>query len=379
VAESLVAASALAALVWSWQADRDWFELHVGDHFCVFEPSQPERWKLWRIGGALVGVLLLVVVRPLLGRWVERVGGRQALGWLASTMGAAILALLVSDRLLRTKGPVYPLLPPIREDARYGWSYPAHTTVTIPVDGRDVVYAFNDRGDRARTMDDRPDPARPTILIAGESTADGIGVPWEESFAGLLEQRLGLQIVDSAVHGWDAGRAYVRAMDELRDFSHVRAVVTLFVAQQLDRAESVTHPRFVLSQDGSLVERPAAPTWWIDSPVRKLVREVLHLHGEAPVAVTRAVFEATARSARAQGAYPLFVLTNWGPPCLPDASGAPPIERTLFEGLAVPHIRVDLDPAWENAATHHTDARGHVRLANAIERALREANALAPE
>jgi len=378
VAELLVSAGGVAALVWSWRADGNWFDLHVGEEFCVYDPAQLRVHATWRVIGAVVGAVLVLAVRPFVGRWASNRTGLVALRELATLVGAALLALAVSDLVLRAKRKPDPptLLPPVHDDARYGWAYPPHTATTVRTGERDVVYAIDRRGNRSASEDSLPDLSRPTILIAGESYADGIGVPWDESFAGLLEKRLSIQVIDSAVYAWDHGQAYLRAGDELAALAHPVAVVTTTLPQQLDRDERDAdrwHPKFSLRSDGSLEPRPRAPDWWIASPLRKLAHDVVILHDDEPLRVARAIFEETVRAARARGAYPLFLLTNWGPPCLADASGAPSIERRYFDGLDAPHVRVDLDASCEDVTTHHPNARGHELMADAIERALVDA------
>jgi hypothetical protein len=93
-------------------------------------------------------------------------------------------------------------------------------------------------------------------------------------------------------------------------------------------------------------------------------------HGSEAVGLARALLAAISREALDHGAYPLFLLTNWGQWCLPDDGGAPSVERRLFGGLDVSWVRVDLDPGWEDQTTHHPDARGHLLLEAAVERAL---------
>jgi hypothetical protein len=95
--------------------------------------------------------------------------------------------------------------------------------------------------------------------------------------------------------------------------------------------------------------------------------------------IARDVIRATASEARRRGAYPLFVLTNWGPACLPaENGGPPPVEDDLFRGLDAPHLRVDLDAAWWDAAIHHPDAKAHRVLAERIVDALARAGVVSP-
>jgi hypothetical protein len=67
------------------------------------------------------------------------------------------------------------------------------------------------------------------------------------------------------------------------------------------------------------------------------------------------------------------VLTNYGTNCVPDETGRPSIEKRLFDGLGVDHVRVDLDPAWVISTNHHPDARASRAIADAVTLALRRA------
>jgi hypothetical protein len=62
---------------------------------------------------------------------------------------------------------------------------------------------------------------------------------------------------------------------------------------------------------------------------------------------------------------------------LPDESGAPSIERTLFEGLDVTHVRVHLPREDYDKTMYHPNAEGHRAIADAVEHVLVERGALA--
>jgi hypothetical protein len=383
IAELLVSAAGIGLLAWAWCADRDWYELHVGDHFCVWNPDELSALKTWRWIAVVAGLSLLLLLRPILGGWAGRRTGRGALAAVARVAGAAMFALVVSDLVLRVTHKMPPLglpiMPSIHRDARYGWVHDGPKTTSILTDGRDIVYAINARGDRVRTESDLPDPERPTILIAGESIASGVGVQWDESFPALLEQQLGVQVVACGVQGYNVDQAYVRMRDELAALAHPIAVVLLIAAQEIARGADVERPHLSLTRDGSLTASLRHhPRWWVTSPVRDLAERVVFLHDDEALHIARAIFAETVQVARARGAYPLVLLTNWGFPCLPDATGAPSIERRCFAGLDVPHLRVDLDPAWEDQTTHHPGPKGHALMADAIERELLAAHVIAP-
>jgi hypothetical protein len=374
-AELVVVAAGVALLGWAWRADRNWYELHVGDSFCIRNAGELSALRMWRWIAVVAGTSLLIVLRPIAGRWAGRRSAGGAAGAVARIACGALLALVVCDLVLRIRRRPSRFgvrtLPPIHRDARYGWAHDAPKTTSIRTDGRDIAYAMNARGERVKDEHDLPDRERPTILVAGESIASGVGVMWEESFAGRLEQQLRVQVLDSAVQAYDADQAYVRMRDELTELAHPLAVVTLTTAQQVVRRADPAYPYLSVGGNGALEERlHQHPGWWVTSPVRDLADRVVFLHDGEPLRVARALFAETARAARARGAYPLFLLTNWGTPCLPDETGAPSIERRLFGGLDVPHVRVDLDPTWEEPTTHHPGPKSHARMADAIAQAL---------
>jgi hypothetical protein len=107
--------------------------------------------------------------------------------------------------------------------------------------------------------------------------------------------------------------------------------------------------------------------------LRDLRNALFRYHGDSAVELTRALFLKTAREAEERGAFPLFVLTNWGPLCVRDANGATSFQRLLFDGLALHYVRVDLDPTWLDNTTYHPNTKAHAQLADAIQHALAEA------
>jgi hypothetical protein len=378
LAQILLGGLGMAMLLWALLADRSWFETHVTDHYCAWG-GYLQSWARWRVAGAGCGVFLIVLVVPI-GRWV----GRRSWGCLMPVARIAVavaLALVVSDLWLRRRPPPPPrpiILPDVRPDERYGWLNDGPRTTHILTDGRDIVYAMNARGERVADEHDLPDLDRPTLLVAGESISIAIGVEWEDSFAALIGKATGLQVVNAGVSAWGHDQVYVRMKDELAELRHPVAVVSVTVAQEIDRDVSPTRAHLELAGDGSLFPVTAQPAWWLNSPLRALAKQIVPYHSDRALPIARALVAATANEARAHGAYPLFVLTNWGPACLPDESGAPSVQGRLFGGLDVPFVRVDLDPMWEDRTTFHPDARGHRLLADAILRTLVDAKVIDP-
>jgi hypothetical protein len=150
------------------------------------------------------------------------------------------------------------------------------------------------------------------------------------------------------------------------------------MADLLDRDVSTWRDRLAVGEGGTLVLAREQPELLRESPLVAFIERVRPWEDDASLRVARAIFVATDRAARARGAQALFLLTNFGEPCLPDASGRPSIEARLFDGLAVKHVRVDLDPTWIVSSNSHPDARAHARLADGVVQALQGQRLPAP-
>jgi hypothetical protein len=376
VVEALVVLVGMALVGWAWQADRTWFEHHVFWRYCATDPKELVHIRVGRWCCVGFGVALIFLVRPLLGRWAARRPARAILGLAVRVVGAMLLAVVVSECVLRLKWkrppPSHPLaLPDSRGDPRYGWVHEPSRTEALPYGPNSVTYHFDADGNRILSPDHTPDPSRPTIVIAGESISLGLGLDYEQTFPALLEQRLGIQTVNLSVTGYGNDQMYLRASDELARLARPVAVVTLVVPVELVRNVDPYRAHLIPRADGSLYEVSAEPKLWTDSPLRQIVEAVAGVHSDEAIRIARETFRATARDARARGAVSLFVLTHWGAPCLPDDSGAPSIERTLFDGLELEHVRADLAPDWWDAQIDHPSPRAHVAIADIIVEALR--------
>src|SRR5262249_34406503 len=135
--------------------------------------------------------------------------------------------------------------------------------------------------------------------------------------------------------------------------------------RELRRSVAPVRELFAVGPDGALARVPAAPglaAWrlarvWSDEP----------FHGDEAIRVTRAILVAAAEAARARGAEPLFVVTNYGRRC---AGDDPWMVRELFAGL--PHVRVELDDADVfSAYDPHPNPRGSRKIADAVLAAVR--------
>jgi hypothetical protein len=373
---------ALGMIAGALVIDREWYEVHVLVARCAVFPS--EAAGSGRLRGLLgvLGVLGLAVLWPLdrlLRRAARAAKGRVSRGAVLRVGLAVLLAVVVSEVVLRSrshagKGLARPTiaLPPTHGDARLSWAFDAPKTTVIDADGRAIPYVIDAAGDRVQTETDVPDPSLPTILFAGESLTFGLGVRWEEAYPALVGQRLGVQTVTAAVHGYGDDQIYLSMLDHLAKLDRPVAVVTLAMADLLDRDVSTWRDRLVVGEGGSLVVARQQPELLRESPLVAFVERVRPWEDDASLRVARAIFVATDQAVRARGAHALFLLTNFLEPCLPDASGRPAIEARLFDGLPVKHVRVDLDPTWIVKSAMHPDARAHARLADGVVDALRQ-------
>jgi hypothetical protein len=375
-------------LVGALLIDREWYEVHVLVARCAVFPSEAAGSGRLRLLLAVLGVLLLAVIWPLdrlLLRAARAAKGRVSRGGVLRVGLAVVLALVVSEVVLRRKthagaGLTRPevALPPTHGDARLGWVFDAPRTTVLDADGRAIPYAIDADGDRVGSETDVPDPSRPTILFAGESVTYGLGVRWEETYPALVGRELGVQTVTAAVHGYGDDQIYLSMLDHLAKLERPIAVVTLALADLLERDVATWRDRLVVAEGGSLVVARQQPELLRESPLVALVERVKPWEDDASLRVARAVFVATDRAAKARGARALFLLTNFHEACLPDASGRPAIEARLFDGLPVEHVHVDIDPGWIVKSAGHPDARAHARLAEGVVEGLRRLGAFAP-
>jgi hypothetical protein len=356
----------LAVLVAAWAvaADPRWFERHVAPRYCIDRPVGA--WHLVRAAAIGFSLVLAFLVRPWLGRVVARTRGRDLAATLVGSALAVVAALGLGELMLRhvkwDDAIVGPGIPDVQADPRLGWKLRPNRILRVDRGhaGASVSYAVNARGERAAHVEDLPDPAAPTLVVAGESIAMGYGLDWDDTFAARVGRALGLQVVNLGAPAYGNDQAYLRLLEALPQLSQVRLVVIVFVPVQIRRNISPSRPHLVVAADGTLAPAPAA-TGLAAWRLGRLVHDEPY-HGDDAVAVTRAILLATAQAVRAHGAEALFLITNYGAACL---DPEPPAQEQLFAGL--PHVRVDLDGTdMFSARDQHPTARGARKLADAI-------------
>ena len=376
--ETAVALAGVALLAWAWHCDMRWFERYFQGARCMRSDKALRGAMAWRAFGASTGVLLLFVVRPLLARWTGRRSARERWGGVARIAMAVLAALSLCELFLRWKEtpPAVPRprpdLPAAREARLTGWALEPSRTTTWNIGGRSVEYAVNAEGVRARSVSDNVDRAAPTLIFAGESVVFGIGLRYDETFAAQVGQRLGVQSVNAGVHGFSGAQAYVHAVAEVMPrFERPLAVVTIVLAEQVERNKLTNRAVLRIGPLGLLEHAAPAPEWSTNVRLGRLWSEVFHSNDDEAFEIERAVLRETARAARARGAVPLFVVTNYASPCMAVDGEAPWLFDALFDGTDLLRVDVALDPSWTVRDDPHPDARAHEKLADATVKALR--------
>lgn len=342
-----------------------WFDEHVVIPAYYLPPPS---WTLPALRGviAALGLIFILVLRPLAGRAAARLGPRETIAATARIAIALLLSFAVAEGALRfvDKPDVQAPHPRLESrlgqaDPRLGWALSPRRTSAVQMSPQlpAIEYAVDANGDRASSPGFLEDPARRTIVITGESIAFGHGLPWRDTIAARLEEMTGAQVLVVAVGGYGSDQAYLRAMDALARLQHPIAIVTFVLPVQLSRNLHDYRPRLGLEGD-RLVALPA-----VESRLRLrnlLVNELRYLSSRKlaeSVALTRRILEETERAARSHGARALFVAPSFGAP-------PAPVIAALLDGL--PHVAVQLDRSRLLPYDGHPDAEGARQIARAI-------------
>ena len=310
------------------------------------------------------GLFIAVVVRPRAGRILVRAPGTIALVITATVLGLAASELTIRHVQLRPGEWLLADEEPRRQpDARLGWTFaPARDGRKI-VNGRTIDYAMDPAGYRVRRVDEPVDPARATIVFTGESVMCGEGLTWEESIPAQVAAMTGIQSADLAVHGYSNDQAYLRLQTELPRFRHPVAVVSIFMTTLFGRNLDDDRPHL----GPGLVWESSVPRWRLTAIGKLFFPYRSDAAVERGIAVTRAVFGATADLARARGAVPLLVVPQFAPEDGPEEA----LRRRVLDDTGLPYVMVQLDPAWRLPLDQHPDARAAHAIAEAVAGRLR--------
>ena len=375
IATAVCAACGTAIVVAAKSMDYQWFARHV--LLPGYYPWTPAWvYRDVRAGVAIAGIALIAVAW-LVGRTVAR----ATLGGAARIVLAVVLALGASELILRrgngrlTGWRAAKLeLRLGRPDPRFGWVLlPSRATVVGPP-GHPVVYAVDAWGDRAQTPQGAPDPELPSLIVSGESITAGHGVAYEETFAALMGEDLGLQVVNTACGGYGSDQALLRLDDALDRLRRPKAAVITFVPLMLVRNVQDYRPRLVL-REGALVPVPPAEGLFAGLRLRDLLfNEVRYLSDQGlrdSVRLTAAILRESARAARQRDAQPLFAAISIGKRRTLEEHPEGALLRELLVDQGLPYVLVDIDPAELLPWDGHPGPAAHRRIARELAAALR--------
>jgi hypothetical protein len=353
-----------AVLVCAAIATRPFLDRHFTPSFLLSREWYVRLETIVRFALALIGVLLVTIVRSRAGRLAVRAPG-TAFGVVIATT----LAIAISEptlRLLHLR-PTEWLLPdeePLRRpDARLGWTLVPGRVGHSRIGGREIEYAIDAYGARVRSLDSAVDPERQSIVFTGESVMFGEGLTWEESVPARVAMLLGVQSANLAVHGYGSDQAHLRLEAELPRFRRPVAVVSMFMTALFGRNLDEDRPHL----GPGLQWQPKVERWRLNSLARLLVPYHSSPTIDRGVAVTREVLRATAALARTRSAVPLVVVPQIGPESDPESV----LRHRILDGTGVPYVFVELDPDWHLPWDRHPDARGARAIADAIASRLR--------
>ena len=361
--ELAIAAVGVACVAVAVAVHQSWLDRHFLPSFFM-----PRGWYV-RVESVVRAALasLGVVIIGLAARVARFVG--QTPGRAVSVVLAAAIALGLGEIVLRRSPPrpvgwLVPAEEPKREpDPRLGWRLMPARLGRVARDGGAVDYAIDANGYRVRHLDEPVDRARPSVLFTGESVMFGEGLDWDDTVPARVGSALGLQPINAAVHGYSNDQAYLRLEQESPRFSHIEAIVQLFMTTLFGRNLDDDRPHL----DRSLTWQPARPPSRLMSLVALLVPYRTDRTVDEGIAMTRAVLAATIAHGRAHHATPLVVVPQLGRESAPEAA----LRHRIFDGSGIPYVFVEIDPEWHLPWDRHPDARGDRAIAAAVADGLR--------
>jgi len=380
--QGAVALGGAYLLLFAARASDGWLLAHVVLPNWYLPPTTLAGFHVVRMATAAVGFLMLWLLAPRVGRWAGTQGPRKLGALCLQTAVATHLAVVASEAVVRSWDGRQPLWRKNKlefrigqPDERLGWiPVPSGSTVARSGSGRPVHYRIDAWGYRSASEQSAPDPSLPTLIVTGESIAFGHGLEYEDTFAAVLGQRLGLQVANAAVAGYGSDQAYLRMVDALSRFQRPVAVLTVFIPLELRRSLQDYRPRLVL-RGGTLAWEPPVAGFWSRWRLRDLwVNELPYLGDRALSAameLNAAIVRATGDAARARGAEPLFLIPSFGPARALGEHAEAGIVRELFERQGEPHLLVDIELSHIMPEDWHPDAAAARQIAATVADALR--------
>jgi hypothetical protein len=317
-----------------------------------------------RLGIGVVGVLLLLMARPVARRLT-----RRAVFHLLSGTIAAALALLAGEAALRYMGigPTAWLMaddePQRQPHPQLGWTLTANRVGHKTIGGRTVEYVIDRSGYRVEALDAPVNHEQPTIVFVGESVMFGEGLTWTECVPAQVGRLLNIQAANLAVHGFSTDQTYLRLKEELPRFRRPVAVVYLFMTTLFGRNLDEDRPHL---GPGLVWLAPAQPSR-VKSLATLLVPYRADTTVERGVAATRDALRAMVELAQARGAAPLIVVAQFGKEQEVERS----LRRRILDEPGMPYALIELDEGWRLDGDQHPNARASHAMAAVVAERLR--------
>jgi hypothetical protein len=369
-AEAVVAAAGLALIAAAALATRAWFEHHFLPEFLHPRPGQLRAYMIVRVMAGLIGLALILVVRP----WVGRLAGRRTFARLALAAAPSLLAVvaaigaaeLVLDSMAwRSREQSPPMYEPRRVwDTTFGWRQLAQRTGYGVTGGRQIEYAFDQHGYRVRRQDQPVDLAQPTIVVAGESFIQGHGLAYDETMPAQLSALTGVQTANVAVGGYATDQIYMLLNAELPRFRRPVAVVTIFMPGLFHRNLDVDRPHLMRG----LAWAPAKHQPRLAEIFGRLVQYRSDREIADGVAATQEQLRAMQALAQARGA--AFVILT--PQVGAESAEEREIRRRVLDAAGLPYVVAPMPASWLLPHNRHPDARGAQVMAAAVAAYLRD-------
>jgi hypothetical protein len=363
--EALAAGVGLTLIFAVAAADVSWFDRHFLPDMFAPRPRQVGLLLLGRAIGATFGLVLLLVVRPRLGRLAARVGAAR-MAWMAAPYLLAVVAsVCATEAVLRsTPWRAAEEAPPTREpwrrhDPVYGWAYVTdHVGVGRVIGGRRAVYAIDSHGYRVARPNDEVDLDRPSIIFTGESIIFGHGLDWGECLPAQVQALTRLQSADMAVQAYAPDQAYLRLATELPKFRRPVAVVTIFIPSLMGRI--LDEDRAHLGPDLRL--QPEVRRWRLANLARRLIPYRSAREIDRAVETDRAIYRATLALAQGRNARAIIL----SPQFLPEPPAVAMYRRRVLDEGRIPYVLAPIRPTWIIPGNKHPNAVGDRAMAQAI-------------
>jgi hypothetical protein len=369
IAEALVAAIGLALIVGPILTTRAWFDRHFLPVYFLPEDAYHRGEQIARVVVASVGLIVLVFVRPAVGRSVAKTTVAGALGGalrIAVALGLAIGASELALRIVlpRASAEAPPRDEPLRQrDPHVGWVFIPSRVGHAVLAGRKIDYAIDAHGYRVPSLSQPVDPSQPAILFAGESIITGKGLNWAETIPAQVGSVMNLPVANMSVFAYGDDQVQMRLAGELPRFAHPKAVVILFSPGLFYRDFDDERPHL----EPGMAWTPAVKHWRLTA----LIRFFLPYHGagaiDRRIALVQQELWSSVRLARAHGAPTLIIVPHFGP--------EDPLEEALrkrvLDAAGLPYVFIPMDTSLRIPRDPHPNPAGAKVIAGVITERLR--------